>query len=523
MSDTVVRRGGAPSAELEELRALRAAVAQLQATVSSLSGAPGAGAGMGAPATAPATAPVRGRKRALAARALPLLLLLSVAVYCAFLQAGAAGARRGGGAARVAARAAAALSSALTAGGSGGSASGGASGAAGAAGAASGAAGATVSGAGAAAAPCDPLVPLTKRDLPPLPATYRGRDLTGRSLYITVITSDHVNVLLENWPSQERHLLTPTDAHFMLAVPDHDADAVIAAVEHSLGWEKVMDFTRPQRTYACEGAVDMVAHAGAGWYRSPGGVTILLVVRRFRLPKFIETASYEDLAKPCGLLKCCNGDGSGTTLQPEEVEYSKTFSVINIAFVHHLLLDEPLVDAYDYVFKIDADISFLRDVPDGGPGAIMQKTGCVLMQSEILEVGSHLHCVKPLVSVMQRYAALQNLTVRSAHHGWCEQMNLYIYGNFVGFWRPFVRSRAMLSFMRWLFENDERYFNYNDQGSTRAYLCSASRRRAQRDPFMCSRHPTAPPPAVWYDIPYLNSLPYICDLLSWRGGVFTHP
>lgn len=89
----------------------------------------------------------------------------------------------------------------------------------------------------------------------------------------------------------------------------------------------------------------------------------------------------------------------------------------------------------------------------------------------------------------------------------------------------------MLSFARWLYENDPKvsaasriaaarsirdaalrfkktkadvlqspqYFNYNDQGSTRAYLC------------------------MWYDVPYLNSLPYICDLLSWRGGVFIHP
>jgi len=44
-----------------------------------------------------------------------------------------------------------------------------------------------------------------------------------------------------------------------------------------------------------------------------------------------------------------------------------------------------------------------------------------------------------------------------------------------------------------------KYFNYNDQGSTRAYLC------------------------MWYDVPYLNSQPYVCDLLSWRGSVFTHP
>ncbi len=57
----------------------------------------------------------------------------------------------------------------------------------------------------------------------------------------------------------------------------------------------------------------------------------------------------------------------------------------------------------------------------------------------------------------------------------------------------------MKSFMRWLYENDPKYFNYNDQGSTRAYLC------------------------MFYDVAYLNSKPLVCDLLSWRGSIFTHP
>lgn len=271
---------------------------------------------------------------------------------------------------------------------------------------------------------CDPLAPLTLKDLPPVPATYKGVR-TGKSLFITVVTADHASVLVENFPSQELHLLQPTDSHFMLAVPVEDADAVVGAVVRELGWEKTMDFTRPQKTYPCEGAVDMVDHADAGWYRTPAQVTVLLVVRRFRLPAFVERASFEDLAKPCGILKCCAGDGSGPTLSNEEVEMSRQFSLLNIAFVHHLLLDEPLVDSYDYVFKLDADISFLRDVPSD-PGALMRRQGCVIMQSEIMEVGSHLHCVKPLVKTMQKFADLHKIKVRSAHHGWCEQMNLYM-------------------------------------------------------------------------------------------------
>ena len=211
----------------------------------------------------------------------------------------------------------------------------------------------------------------------------------------------------------------------MLAIPVNDADGVIAAVTQELRWEKIMDFTKPQRTYPCEGAVDMVDYPDAGWYRTPAQVMILVVVRRFRLPAFVENASFEDLAKPCGILKCCNGDGSGNTLSVEDVEMSRQFSLLNIAFVHHLLVDEPLVDNYDYVFKIDADINFHNDAPMS-PGAMMRQKGCVIMQSEIMETGSHLHCVQPLVKTMKRYADHHNLKVKSAHHGWCEQMNLYM-------------------------------------------------------------------------------------------------
>jgi hypothetical protein len=31
---------------------------------------------------------------------------------------------------------------------------------------------------------------------------------------------------------------------------------------------------------------------------------VLLVVRHFRRPRFIDNATFEELAKPCGLLKC---------------------------------------------------------------------------------------------------------------------------------------------------------------------------------------------------------------------------
>ena len=62
-----------------------------------------------------------------------------------------------------------------------------------------------------------------------------------------------------------------------------------------------------------------------------------------------------------------------------------------------------------------------------------------------------------------------------------------------------MRAPAQRAFSRWLYENDPLLFNYNDQGLTRAFLC------------------------LWYDVPYLNSLPHVLDLFEWRGQVFTHP
>ena len=374
-----------------------------------------------------------------------------------------------------------------------------------------------------APASCNPLDPFRPGDYPPEPLQSRiDHRLTGRAIYLTVMTANHISVLLENWPSQEEFLYQPFDrcgeewdpcsqwpmltclslpphvltplSHFLLAVPDRDADAVIDAVTEHLGWEKTMDFTTPQKTYPCEGVVDMVEHPLAGWYRSPRLVTILLVVRNFRLPEHIRTASQVDLAKPCGLLHCCEPDGRGRTFSEIEVEQSKEFSLVNLAFIHHLIIDLPLMDAYDYIFKMDADIRWIF-TPRESPESVMRDKHCVIMQSEIMEVGSHLHCVKracigrgwqrggcvpfhslpfppsAMVATMEKFAAHHNLTLKSRHHSWCNQQNLYMYGNFVGFWRPFMRAPAQQAFSRWLYENDPKLFNYNDQGATRAYLC----------------------------------------------------
>ena len=113
-----------------------------------------------------------------------------------------------------------------------------------------------------------------------------------------------------------------------------------------------------------------------------------------------------------------NPDGSDAhrVLEQWEVDQSTEFSTINLAFVHHLLVDMDVVDNYDYIFKVDADIRF-HFQPPGSPGDIMRDTGCVIMQSEILEVGSHLHCIQPLLGTIQRFADHHGIEVKSKKHG----------------------------------------------------------------------------------------------------------
>lgn len=94
----------------------------------------------------------------------------------------------------------------------------------------------------------------------------------------------------------------------------------------------------------------MLNHPLSGWYRSPAGVTVVVVVRHFRLPHFIRDASAQDLADPCGLLRCCDEDAPrrGEPFSSEEVDMLTNYSLINIAHVHHVMVDMGLLDAYDY-------------------------------------------------------------------------------------------------------------------------------------------------------------------------------
>ena len=80
-----------------------------------------------------------------------------------------------------------------------------------------------------------------------------------------------------------------------------------------------------------------------------------------------------------------------------------------------------------------------------------------------------------------------------------------MYGNFVGGWVPFLRARAQVALMRFLFENSDGL--RRARGPGRASLC------------------------MWDDVPSLGSLRWgptgrhLCDFSDWRHRLkaFAHP
>jgi hypothetical protein len=309
--------------------------------------------------------------------------------------------------------------------------------------------------------------------------------------------------------------LRPFDDHLLLAVPESSAPALASFILTPLRWERVMDLTPPQRAYPCEGAADMLSHPLSGWYRSPAGVTVVVVVRHFRSPQFIRDASAQDLADPCGLLRCCDEDAPrmGEPFSSEEVDMLTNYSLINIAHVHHVMVDMGLLDAYDYVFKLDADVE-VRNTPAVSPGRWMRASGCAFLHAApVYEVtrGSR-HCWLSGVRAMGEFAAVHGRVAASGEQGWCREPSGHYYGNFVGFWRPFIRAPAQRALSRWLFERDEKYFNYNDQGSINLYLCMWCN-MAGRDMSM-----------------NMTENRMVCDLTEWRYSsvqpsedIFWHP
>jgi hypothetical protein len=232
---------------------------------------------------------------------------------------------------------------------------------------------------------------------------------------------------------------------------------------------------------------------------------VLVVVRRFRVPRYIARASREQLRRPCGFLQCCSsrgvdGEGEGSHVPEELVEGMVRFGALTAAPWHHVALDLGVVDEYEFVFKMDADVTWLLE-PPLSPGAYMRGAGCVVAHAQVNEIFDHAHCARALVGTVSAFARAHNMTPASVQHGWCASQQNYMYGNFVGLWVPFLRAPARRALSRYVYENHAQFYGV-DQWMANAHVC------------------------MFYDAPSLNwepPLAPVCNLMSWRGGWFLHP
>jgi hypothetical protein len=339
-----------------------------------------------------------------------------------------------------------------------------------------------------------------------------------RSLFVTVISYDHIRYLLSNFPSEEDKILIPFDFHALIAIPEEDATLVMKEVVDKLQWKKVQNFSLEQKTYPCDDGLKDSSHLSgnyiedaekwAGFYLTPRQVTVIVVVRRFRHPTYLDTASSDDLTKPCGMLQCCtrgerDGEGTGGHLPIADVPSRIRYGSLTLAPLYHILLDHSFIDSYDYIYKVDADVSWVYE-PPVSPSAFMNGNGCIAMQSDIKEAWTHAHCSRSLRTALDEFSSHYGIEIASKNSEWCKSLNLYLYGNFVGFWVPFLRSPANRALARYLFnELHSVYQGGSDQLVSLGYLC------------------------MFYKIEYLRiwgqEMNLVCDLMPWRQGVFKHP
>jgi hypothetical protein len=283
-----------------------------------------------------------------------------------------------------------------------------------------------------------------------------------------------------NFPALDEHLLAP---HGMVLVVLYDFPATpaelvaeqLSALFNELSWKRLPDPLRG-------------GHPTDGEWRSLRGTRVIVKGRRFELPLYIKREP--QLVDRQDWLGCA---GSRPSLS-----YNLYAGPV---WSHHLFF-EPLLDQFDFVFKVDTDIRFVRRAPEA-PSAVMQKQGCLFMHSKIVSILNEQYgsdCNNGVLDTTTAFARLLGNAPASAAYRWCRDVD-YFYGNFIGFNLRFYTSPTQLYFSRWMYECvRDGYFRYRwaDQALFPMYLCLAR------------------------DIPDLANSSDVCSLQSWRDSVFIH-
>lgn len=330
-----------------------------------------------------------------------------------------------------------------------------------------------------------------------------------KSLYLTILTGRRMDEWRQYWPSREQYLLNVPYRHQLLAVDVRDRLPIEKFIEE-VGWTMTRRFTRAEAALdVCTGgSQDQVDDPLNGWYTTPGGATVAVMLRHFRRPDWMATWNDAQLAAECGPLRCC-AEGSKAENQiaipPEHFPGAFDYGLYTIAFTYHLIVDTAILDDYAFVFKLDADILFKR-LWEQDMGTIMAAKNCTFGHTEYAAVSDEQRgCWNRMWPAMSSFSQKHGIKPASGDALWCNKdtgWHTYFYSNWLGASVTWLRAPAMRAYLHHTYHTLQTYWsNTFDQGGWYSAVCM----------FI----PADPEP-------YLNK--HFCDFTRWRFQdlVFEH-
>lgn len=289
---------------------------------------------------------------------------------------------------------------------------------------------------------------------------------------------DSLEELRNNFDSLDRFLLSP--AKFTYIFLYDFTDMLQASKELETFFRDELKWNRSLQPFGKRTENLLVAD---GEWLSTRGTRILVKGRLFELPLYIQREP-EVLQDPLWL--GCNGH-----------RRSVSYNLYSGAVFSHHIFSEPLLDEFDYVFKVDLDIQFLKLIPFP-PSLLMRNKDCLFLHSSIDNGKSN--CNQGVVEAAKAFSNIIRMSSNSFGFEWCDVPH-YFSGNFVGYNMAFLSSPKQQYFSRWLYECvKDGYFRYRwgDQAPYPIYLC------------------------LWRHIPDIKNSSDICSIHSWRDDIFQH-
>lgn len=181
-------------------------------------------------------------------------------------------------------------------------------------------------------------------------------------------------------------------------------------------------------------------------------------------------------------------------------KFSFDYTFYNTVFTYHIL-KENLLDFFDFYMKLDTDIIFNKPIPFN-LFQTMSVKGCLIghtvINNDVPACQNNSHAA--LLKYVREYEGKIGAKENALQSSWCKDD--WFYGNFVAFWRPFLRSPENLHFANYLYEEWKiGYYKHRwtDQAVWPKFLC------------------------LFFNIKDIRNDKAICDFSWWRGErIFSH-